>query len=266
MAKSPSLLGIWILIAGIVVLLFVTYQTSEGFASSVVPDICGKYGWNFSKGLLKIAQQANDLKLGGTFPSSFLNIAKELRQYTPAECDKLGGTFYQPYQYGILSGMIENMCIKLKDPSQGIQESNIVRIFGGACAGLNAQSTPGPLECSANGKPLGVPNKGLPIVFEGKNIIIPDGTLQLYTKDECDTLEGNLVTVNTVEQESKFSRKQLAELYQIRLEDLNTFLQLNGENVGMCISKDGRTVYSLACAATGSPSVLQKAWSSVVGT
>jgi hypothetical protein len=266
MAKSPSLLGIWILCAGIVVLLFVTYQTSEGFASSVVPDICGKYGWNFSKGLLKIAQQANDLKLGGTFPSSFLTLSKELRQYTPAECDKLGGTFYQPYQYGILSGMIENMCIKLKDPSQGIQESNVVRIFGGACAGLNTQSTPGPLECSANGKPLGVPNKGLSIVFEGKNIIIPDGTLQLYTKDECDTLEGNLVTVNSVEQESKLSRKQLAELYQIRLEDLNSFLQLNGENAGVCISKDGRTVYSLACAATGSPSVLQSAWSSVVGT
>lgn len=266
MAKSPSLLGIWILCAGIVVLLFVTYQTSEGFASSVVPDSCGKYGWNFSKGLLKIAQQANDLKLGGTFPSSFLNIAKELRQYTPAECDKLGGTFYQPTQFGTLTGMIENMCIKLKDPSQGIQESNIVRIFGGACAGLNAQSTPGPLECSANGKPLGVPNKGLPIVFEGKNIIIPDGTFQLYTKDECDTLEGVLFTVNSIEEETKFSRKQIAELYQIRLEDLNSFLQLNGENVGMCISKDGRTVYSLACAATGSPSILQSAWSSVVGT
>jgi hypothetical protein len=266
MAKSPSLLGIWILCAGIVVLLFVTYQTSEGFASSVVPDSCGKYGWNFSKGLLNVAKQATDLKLGGTFPDSFLMLSKEIRQYTPAECDKLGGTFYQPTQFGTLTGMIENMCIKLKDPSKGITESNVVRIFGGACAGLNAQSTPGPLECSANGKPLGVPNKGLPIVFEGKNIIIPDGTFQLYTKEECGTLEGNLVTVNSIEEETKFSRKQLAELYQIRLEDLNTYLQLNGENVGVCISKDGRTVYSLACAATGSPSVLQSAWSSVVGT
>lgn len=160
----------------------------------------------------------------------------------------------------------DNMCIKLKDPSKGLQESNIAKVYSGICAGLNTQSTPGPLECTANGKPLGVPNKGLPIVFEGKNIIIPDGTLQMYTKDECDTLDGNLVTVNTIEQESKLSRKQLAELYQIRLEDLTTFLQLNGENVGVCMSKDGRTVYSLACAATGSPSVLQSAWSSVVGT
>ena len=266
MAKSPSLLGIWILCACIVVLLFVTYRTSEGFASSMVPDICGKYGWNFSKGVLNIAQQAKDLNLGGTYPAAFLDLSKEIRQYTPSDCDKLGGTFFQPTQSGIITQLIENMCIKLKDPSQGFQESNIERVYSQSCGGLNAQSTPGPLECSANGKPIGVPNKGLPIVFEGKNIIIPDGTVQLYTKDECNTLEGNLFTVNSLDEDYKISRKMLAEAYQVRLEDINAFLQLNGENVGMCVSKDGRMVYSLACAATGSPSVLQRAWSSVVGT
>lgn len=266
MAKSPSLLGLWILCACILVLLVVTYGTSEGFASSMVPDSCGKYGWNFSKGFLSVTQQAKDLKLGGTYPSSLLEISKEVRQYTPAECEKLGGTFYQPTQYGIATQLVDNMCIKLKDPSKGIQESNVVRVFGGACAGLNNQTTPGPLECSANGKPIGVPNKGLPIVYEGKNIIIPDGTLQLYTKDECDTIGGSLFTVNSVEQDYNVTRKLLAELYHIRLEDLNSFLQLNGENVGLCIAKDGRTVYSLACAATGSPSLFQSAWSSVVGT
>jgi len=265
MAKSPSpsLLGIWILIACIGVLLFITYQTSEGFASSVVPDLCGKYGWNYSKGFIKILQQAKDLKLGGSVPATFMFITEQMRQYTPADCDKVGGVMFHPPGP---TSMFENMCVKLKDPSQGLQDSNILKVYSGICLGLNAQSTPGPLECTANGKPIGIPNKGLPIVFEGKNIIIPDGALQLYTKNECDTLEGVLLTVDIIEKESKLSRKQLAEVYQIRLEDLTTFLQLNGENVGVCISKDGQAVYSLACAATGSPSVLQSAWSSIVGT
>ena len=263
MAKSPSLLGIWVLCACIVGLLFITYRTSEGFASSVIPDLCGKYGWNYSKGFINVAQQLNDLKLFGSSPAAILELTKGARQYTHADCDKLGGTLSQPP----VSYTLVNMCVKLKDASQGLQQNNNVdKNYSDACSGLNAQSTPGPLECTANGKPLGVPNKGLPIVYLGKNIIIPDGTVQLYTKDECDTIGGNLITVNGLEQQFKVSRDTLAKSFQLRIEDINTFLQLNGENVGACLSKSDTTNYSLACAATGSPSVLQKAWSSVVGT
>jgi len=261
MAKGPSLLGIWVLVGCSLLLLAAVYGTSEGFADAV-PDVCGKYGWTLSSGVLSILQQLHDLKLMGNYPETILDVSKRWRQYTPADCDKLGGTYYQtpnlfPYA---------NVCMKLKDPTQPMVGANIAKPFFTMCNGLNSQRTPGPVECSANGKPLGVPNKGLSIVYEGKNIIIPDGTVQLYTKAECDTLQGNLLTVSSVEQEYKLSRERLAGMFQLKVDDVNKFLQLNGETVGACVSKDATVVYSLACAATGSPSMLQTAWTSVVGT
>jgi len=259
MANRPSLLGIWVLCACTIGLLVILYRTSEGFASSpsVIPDSCGKYGWNFSAGFLNVVQQLNDLKVVGGYPAELLTISKQLRQYTHDDCSKMGGSFVQPSTgYPFI-----NICVKPNDPARGNDGG-----FSAKCAGLNAQSTPGPIECTANGKPLGVPNKGLPIVYLGKHVIIPDGVVQLYTKDECNTLGGTLITIGFLEEKYNATREDIAKAFLLRMEDVNQYLQLNGETAGVCVSNTDTTVYSIACAATGSPSVLQKAWSYVAGT
>jgi len=271
MAKSPSLLGLWILGICCLLLLAWIYQMSEGFATTTpVPDICGKYGWAISPGLLKVIQQLNDLKLLGTYPATALSISKLYRQYTPGDCDKMGGTFY--IATGIIEPPFANLCLKLKDPTKKNAdgsydiENNVLKPYFSMCNGLNSQSTPGPIECSANGKSVGVPNKGLSIMYDGKNIIIPDGTVQLYTSSECNTLQGTLMTVDILEKEFNMTREKLAQFLKLKVDDVNAFLKLNGENTGVCLSKDGTVNYSLACAATGSPSLFQSAWSTIVGT
>jgi hypothetical protein len=233
MKVHPRYYGcIVLVILSIIVLFFVTYTSREGFVDGIVPDYCGTAGIRLSDGSI------NWLKSNGTDVSA-------IRLYTQSECNKVKNGVYDSQ---LSPFMIGGKCYKLKNDmknssrEQRFADSNIDINYSDKCAGLNALPSPAPTECMIDGAYAGKNN--ITMVDRGK--IIPDNTLRLYTKNECDLLKGDF--------------KSIEEMMKAESpENIAKAVQANGKDYGVCLASQGKNVnaalinFSFACTTNAKP-------------
>jgi hypothetical protein len=233
--NDNSTIGIYVLLVlAIGLMVYIYYRRKEGFEEKPdlvpVPDSCEKYGWGISKGVEKIFSQ-----LDQPLPQDL-----QRRQYTPSDCRALGGKF------------VNGDC--------KVTEGDATFSYGQKCRGLNAQSTPVPVECGINSKYPGKPLKGFTITYQGTPITVEDNTVRIYNKDECvSELSGNFINLATVKEMTKKSLNELVEEAKDKngnpifdIKEINAALAANGSEYGVCMSKDMNILYSGAC--TNAPS------------
>jgi hypothetical protein len=228
--NDTSTIGIYVLLVlAIGLMIYVYYRNKEGFEEKPevvpVPDSCEKYGWGFSKGVVQIFSQ-----LDQPLPQDF-----QRRQYTPSDCRALGGKF------------VNGDC--------KVTEGDATFSYGMKCRGLNAQSTPVPVECGINSTYPGKPLKGFTITYQGTPITVLDNTVRIYNKDECvSELSGNFINLATVKDMTKKSLNELVAenvdkngnpIFDIK--EINAALAANGSEYGVCLSQDMNILYSGAC-------------------
>ena len=204
----------------LVVLILITVyciQSVEGFNS--VPDACGTAGWRISPGFAK-------------FRRSWTGVDEDInakRQYTISECNKIEGAVFA-----------ENICYKPKNASKKTLDDNIDINYGDLCAGLKTMSTSPPNECTVDGTLLGIANKEFSFTIGDKTIIMPNNSIRLHTKNECDKLKGNWNddTRNMTDKEKK------------------TYNDLHGLGYGTC---GGAIEYYVTCNSDAAPSASEEA-------
>ena len=245
MAKKVQDIGLYVLIGLIILLgLYLMCSRVEGFKEEPVPDICGKYGWAPSAGLLKYIKDYDG------------SVPPQRREYSPSSCTGIGGSF----QYG--------GCYKLKNagtsgPNNLFNTSpkNIEKHYNQLCSGLNSQKTPAPSECNVDGKALGKGNAAVSFTFKSKPLTLSANSIRIYTQDECELLKGQFIGVATIEEQTKTSLVDLIKSMNrdekvISLEDANKILAANGRDMGICFSQD--LPFSIACASAEESSGFQR--------
>ena len=228
--NDTSTIGIYVLLVlAIGLMVYVYYRSAEGFEEKPelipVPDSCEKYGWGVTAGVEKIFSQ-----LDQPMPKDYIR-----RQYTPSDCRALGGKF----QGGD--------CL--------VTEGDATFSYGMKCRGLNAQSTPVPVECGINSTYPGKPLKGFTITYQGTPITVEDNTVRIYNKQDCvSDLSGILINLATIKEMTKKSLNELvAEAKDkngdpiLDIKEVNAALAANGSEYGICLSKDMNILYSGAC-------------------
>jgi hypothetical protein len=247
MPKNDTTIGLYVLIVlAIALMVYMYYRGAEGFEEKPevvpVPDTCGKYGWSFSKGIAQIFSQLNQ-----PIPDDF-----KRRQYTPSDCAGLGGKF----ERGDCS----------------VTEGAKTVSYGQKCRGLNAQSTPVPVECGINSKYPGKPLKGFKITFQGTPITFLDNTLRIYNKQECvSELSGGFINLAVIKEVTKKSLNELVAEAKDKngnpvfdIKEINAALTANGSEYGLCFSPDLNILYSGAC--TNAPSGIMGSVSGAAGS
>lgn len=154
--RARCLIYIGIVLILLICVLYV--QNSEGFADAV-PEYCGSAGFAPNTASLKaIGFKEKDIKNMG-------------RSYTESECAKIEGSKFS-----------NGSCTIVQD-GKTIQCSE-------TCKGLNKIPSPPPEECSVDEKLLGITNKVFKVKFGSKTITLPENAFRLYTKKDCDELNG----------------------------------------------------------------------------
>jgi hypothetical protein len=144
----------------------------------------------------------------------------KLRFYTKSECNKMD-----------------------KGTIQGINCVNGSTNYTTMCAGLNKTvQTPAPSECKVDGVVLGKPNVAITQTIKGKQVSIENNAVQLYTENECKLLKGDYVSIERMMKDMKALPDEIPKA-----------IQLNGENYGLCFSRD--VPYSVACTVDTPPSM-----------
>lgn len=179
--------------------------TKEGFEMDT--KVCGTAGFKPSDATKKALELLFDTKL------------PDMRYYTKSECNKMEkGT--------------HNM-VECKNGSIN---------YGEVCAGLNKTiKSPAPSECKVDGVVLGKPNVAITQTINGKQAVVDNNALQLYTENECKLLKGGYVSIENM-------MKSLSALP----DEIPKAIQLNGDKYGLCL---GDTPYSLICTVDAPPSM-----------
>lgn len=223
-----------IIILVIILYVIINSNLSEAFLDNPVPSFCGTAGIKQSDAIIKFLKDI----IGQ-------DLSKQ-RSYTLSECNKLENGIYNNKQ-----------CLKLKDTTKddnGHYKTNIDNIdinYSEKCIGLNTSfQTPLPSECMVDGKPLGKPNLAYSSTMGGKQILVNDNTLRLYTKNECDLLKGKFIS-----QETSFKQTHAPA------DEISKAIQINGKEYGSCTKDD--LEYSLLCTIDGPPSLSKDVTSSL---
>lgn len=148
------------------------------------------------------------------------DFSKE-RLYTKSECNKMDKGTYRE-----------------------LECKNGTTSYNTLCGGLNTTiQSPAPSECKVDGVVLGKPSVAFTQTINGKQVVIENNAAQLYTENECKLLKGDQFL-------------KLGEIMQ-RMnalpDEIPKAIQLNGENYGLCFSRD--TIYSAVCTVDAPPSM-----------
>jgi len=169
----------------------------EGFKDSKddIPDFCGSAGFTPSPVLLKLFG---------------MKLADIERSYTESECAKIEGATYK-----------NGACTLVKD-GKTIYCSR-------ECKGLNKVPSVPPEECNIDGKLAGITNKEFKL---NPSVTAPDNSMRLYTKKECDSLNG---------------KHDVSFLAKMNDTERKEFITKHGKGYGLCTGDN--LWYSYMCYA-----------------
>ena len=175
-------------------------QSTEGFKDSKddIPDYCGSAGYAPSPALLKAFK---------------MKLKDATRGYTESECAKIDGATFK-----------NNTCTLVKD-GKSINCND-------TCKGLNKVQNVPPEECSVDEKLLGITNKEFTYKKDNSSFTVPENSVRLYTKKECDSLDGNH-DISFLAKMSDSVRKE--------------FIKEHGKGYGFCMGDN--IWYSFTCYA-----------------
>jgi len=144
-----------------------------------------------------------------------------IRLYTKSECNKMDKGTYRDFE--------------CKNGSMS---------YNKLCAGLNKTiQTPAPNECKVDGVVLGKPSVAFTQTVNGKQVAIENNAAQLYTENECKLLKG----------EKFIKLEEIMKEMRALPDEIPKAVQLNGENYGICFSRDAP--YSAMCTVEAPPSM-----------
>lgn len=219
---------IFILLILLVIILFLlSSRSKESFLGEQVPAFCGTAGFRPSDATYAF------------FKAAFGDQAdiSNKRLYTPSECMKLNDGVYKDFK-----------CYRMKGGKKTYTNDNDIDTpYSDMCVGLNNTFvSPAPAECTVDAVILGKANKAYSVMYD-KEVLIQDGTFQLYTKNECDLLKGTFTSIEDDLKKTRTTQENIAKA-----------IAANGKEYGTCVNKANGMSYSIACIINGKPTAVAK--------